>query len=58
MVTMVMEVITMERIMDIMLIHNTLLYKDLTLFFIHVLNYTIDLILLFTDLTLSSTDHQ
>lgn len=53
-----MEVITMERIMDIMLIHNTLLYKDLTLFSIHVLNYTIDLILLFTDLTLSSTDHQ
>jgi len=58
MVTMVMEVITMEPIMDIMLTHNTLLYKDQTLFSIHVLNYTIDLTLLFTDLILSSTDHQ
>jgi len=48
----------MEPIMDIMLTHNTLLYKDQTLFSIHVLNYTIDLTLLFTDLILSSTDHQ
>lgn len=58
MVTMATVVITMELIMDTMLTHNTLLYKDQTLFSIHVLNYTIDLTLLFTDLILSSTDHQ